>query len=241
MKHFKPAILVMVLLFCGAYVSAQTAEEIIAKHIQSLGGIEQLSKVTSVYTESKIEVMGMEGVGKSWTLNGKGNRQDIDIMGNIITTCFNDKGGWSINPMTGSTTAEDMPEAQYKSGKEQIFVGGLFVNYTEKGYKPELIGNEAVDSLNTVKVKMTSPDGNSTLYYFDPLTGNLIKSISQMDVQGVLSDMEIKYLDYKQTDGYNLPYKMEMYIPSAQFSMTYTVTKVEVNQPVDEKMFEKPI
>ncbi len=240
MKYTKAFSLLLVLLFCGIYVSAQTADEVIAKYVQALGGKEQLSKVNSVYTESKFEVMGMEGIGKTTILNGKGQKQDIDIMGSIITTCYTDKGGWSLNPMTGSTIAETMPDAQYKAGKDGIFIGGPFVRYPENGYKAEMLGNETVDSINAIKVRMTSPDSISTVYCFDPATGYLIKSTQQMDVQGQLTDMEVKLSDYRQADGYTAPYKMEMNIPSVQFTMLNTVTKIEVNNPVDTAFFAKP-
>jgi hypothetical protein len=240
MKYFKPVILLMFLLICGAYVSAQTADEIIGKYIQTMGGVEQLSKINSVYTESKFEVMGMEGIGKTTLLNGKGNRQDIDIMGNTMTTCYNDKGGWSLNPMTGSTTAEVMPDAQYKSGKDGIFVAGPFLDFSQRGYKAEVLGNETVDSINAVKIKVTSPDTISTVYLFDTVTGHLIKALQQMEVQGQMTDIEVKYSDFRQTDGFTMPYKMEMFIPTMQFSMTNTVTKVELNNPVDEAIFAKP-
>jgi len=240
MKYIKSISLLLVLLFCGIYVSAQTADEIITKYQQVMGGKEALQKINSVYTESKFEVMGMEGIGKTTLLNGKGQRQDIDIMGSTITTCYNDKGGWSLNPMTGSTVAEAMPEQQYKSGKDQIFVGGPFFHYPENGYKAELLGSEAVDSIKALKLKMTSPDSTSSIYYFDSVTGLLVKSIAQMDVQGQISDIEIRLSDYRQADGFMTPWKMEMNIPSVQFAMTNTVTKIEINNPVDTAFFAKP-
>jgi hypothetical protein len=161
-------------------------------------------------------------------------------MGSTMTTCYTDKGGWSINPMAGSATAETMPEAQYNTGKSEIFVGGPFAAFPENGYKAELLGNETVDSINALKIRMTSPDGISTVYYFDPATGYMVKAIQQVDVQGQMSDVEIKLSDYRQADGYTAPYKMEMYIPSVQFTMMNTVTKIEVNNPVDTAFFAKP-
>ncbi len=115
MKTYKSFALALIALFCAVAVSAQTADEIIGKYVQAIGGKDTLNKITSIYTESIMDVMGTQAAVKTTTLNGKGMKQEIDIMGSLMTTCYSDKGGWSINPMTGATLPEDMPEAQYKT------------------------------------------------------------------------------------------------------------------------------
>jgi hypothetical protein len=240
MKTFRSFAIAFAALFCATTISAQTADEIINKYVQAIGGKDLLSKITSVYTESSMDVMGMQAAVKSTTLNGKGMKQEIDVQGSLMITCLTDKGGWSINPMAGGTTPEDMPAGQYNSGKEQIVVGGPFVNFAEKGYKVELMGTEAVGAVNAFKIKMTSPDSISAVYFFDPNTFYLIKSLQETEMQGQKMDNEITYSDYKQADGYSMPYKMDMVIAGGQFTMTMAVTKVELNKPVDETIFAKP-
>jgi len=240
MKTYRSFVLAFAALLCAVTLSAQTADEIINKYVQAIGGKDFLSKITSVYTESSMDVMGMQATVKSTTLNGKGMKQEIDVQGNLMVTCLTDKGGWSINPMAGGTSPEDMPESQYNSGKEQIVVGGPFVNFAEKGYKVELIGTEAVGDINAYKIKLTSPDSISAVYFFDPNTFYLIKSMQETEMQGQMIDNVSTYSDYKQADGFSMPYKMEMVMAGGQFTMTMTVTKVELNKPVDETIFAKP-
>jgi hypothetical protein len=240
MKLYRSFTIAFIALFCSISASAQTADEIISKYIQAIGGKDLLSKITSVYTESSMDVMGNQATVKTTVLNGKGMKQDMDIMGSQILTCYTDKGGWSINPMAGSTSPEDMPEKQYNSGKDQIVIGAPFINYAEKGYKAELAGTETVGNVNAYKIKFTSPDSTSAVYSFDPNTFYLVKSLQQAEMQGQMSDNEIIYSDYRQTDGYAMPYKMDMNMAGGQFSMVMTVTKVELNKPVDETVFSKP-
>jgi hypothetical protein len=146
MKKFRTISIMTALLLCSAFVSAQTADDVIAKYVNAIGGKELLGKITSLYTESKADIMGMESTLKATILNGKGYKMDMEIMGSVITTCFTDKGGWSINPMAGSNSAEDMPDAQYNTSKDQIYIGAPFTIWAEKGYKAELLGNYSVGS-----------------------------------------------------------------------------------------------
>lgn len=240
MKTLKLFTLFILAFFFAGSVSAQTADEIIGKYLDAIGGKDKLSKITSLYVESTIDVMGSQGTIKSTTLNGKGMRQDIDIMGSVITSCYTDKGGWSVNPMAGSTTAEPMPETQYNSGKDGIFIGGQLINYAEKGYKAELIGNETVANVNAFKIKITQPDSSSAVYYFDPNTYYMIRSVQQAEMQGQMSDNIITFSDYKQTDGLTMPYKLEMDMAGGQFLMEMIITKAELNVPVEESIFALP-
>jgi outer membrane lipoprotein-sorting protein len=240
MKTYRSLLLACAALFCAVTVSAQTADEIISKYVQAIGGKDVLTKINSLYAESTMDVMGNQGNVKITTLSGKGMRQDVDVMGTIMTTCYNDKGGWSVNPMMGSTTAEAMPDAQYKSGKDQIIIGAPFVNYPENGYKAELAGNEAVGTVTAYKINMMSPDSIKSVYYFDPATNYLIKTVQQNEMQGQTTNVAITYSDYRATDGYSMPYKMSMDIADGQFTMDMTITKVQLNVPVNDSIFVKP-
>jgi hypothetical protein len=240
MKINKSVTLVAIVLFIAVSASAQTADEIIGKYVQAIGGKDMLAKIKSVYTEGSMEVMGMQIIVKSTILNGTGMRQDMEVSGSTITNCINDKGGWTINPMTGSSSAEAMPEAQYKSGRDEIVVGAPFTNYAEKGYKVELVGNEPVGDVTAFKVKMSTPDNTSSMYFFDPKTFYLIKTVQQTDMQGQTVENVITFSDFRQVEGYTLPYKISTDMAGGQFSMAMTVTKVELNKPVDEAIFAKP-
>jgi hypothetical protein len=219
---------------------SQTADEIISKYIQAIGGSDRISKITSVYTESTIEAMGAQGIIKSTTLNGKGMRTDIEIAGFNITSCYTDKQGWSINTMTGISKAEIMPGDQYNLGKDQIIIGGPFINYADKGYKVALLGTDSVANENCYKIKFTSPDSILSVYFFDTRTFYLVQTVSQSVAMGQIVESSTNYSDFRQTDGYTIPYKMELSLSGGLYLNEMTVTKVELNKPVDELIFKKP-
>lgn len=240
MKILKSTTFAVIALFVAVSASAQTADEIIAKYVNAIGGKNLLSKITSVYTEATMDAMGTLLDAKTTILNGKGMRQDMDYSGSAIINCYNDKEGWSINPMTGSGSAETMSEGQYNSSKSQIVIGAPFINYSEKGYKSELLGTETVGAVKAVKIRLTSPDNTEATYFFDPGSFYLIRSVQQTDMQGQMVENIMTYSDYRQTDGYYIPFKASMDIAGGQFFVDMTVTKVELNKPVDEKIFVKP-
>jgi hypothetical protein len=238
-NNFKSFILCLMMLFCAAWVSAQTADEVIAKYIQAIGGKELLSKINSMYSEYSLNVMGNETTQKITVLNGKGYKQEMDMAGSTMVTCITDKGGWSINPMMGSNTPADLPEAQYNSSKDEIYIGGIFTVYAENGYKAELAGNEAVGNINAVKVKMIAPDNTSTTHFFDTATGYLVRSVQQGEMQGQMVDNIFTFSDYKQVEGFSVPYSVNINI-GGMFEVTANLSKVELNKAVEPSFFSKP-
>jgi hypothetical protein len=239
MKKLKTFALTISFLSMVVFASAQTADDIIQNYIKAIGGKEQVSNINSLYISGTIDAMGTIGTIKATTLNGIGARQDMDFMGSIITNCFNDKEGWSINPMMGGTTAETMPESQYKAGKNQIYIGAPFIFYAEKGYKAELLGDEAVGNVNAHKIKITSPDSISVTYFFDPATSLLLQTVQQVDMQGQQVENKTSFSDYRQIDGFTQPHKTVMDI-GGQFDLTMTFDSVLINKPVDPSIFIKP-
>lgn len=212
--------------------SAQTVDEIINKHVDAIGGKEAIGKVKSIYTEISMEVMGNSAPSVEYLLAGKGFKAETDFNGSKIINCLNDKGGWSVNPMAGSSDPQPMPDALYKSNKDGIYVGGALVDYAAKGYKAELAGKDGNDH----KIKITG-DGVEAFYSIDPVTFNLNKVVSKSEVMGQMVDVTTTFSDFKKTDiGIVLPYTRN--VDLGMFQLAQKVNKVEINKEIDPKIFE---
>lgn len=240
MKTLKFIALSMITLFASQIVSAQTADEIAAKYIDAIGGKDQIGKVNTLYMEGSLDVMGGTGTIKHTMIAGKAAKDEIEVQGTAVTMCVTDSAGWSINPMTGNYNAEYMPTEQYKASKDGIYIGGPFVDFATRGYKLELAGQETIGSLSANKVIVTSPDSVTTQYFFDPETGYLVQAVQTSNMGGQSMEITVGYSDYRKTDaGVAFPYKIETNY-GGQFFLTETVSKIDVNQPVDPAIFVKP-
>jgi hypothetical protein len=240
MKTLKFIVLSIFALFALQIVSAQTADEVAKKYIDAIGGMDQISKINTMYTEGSLDVMGGTGTIKQTILAGKGAKDEIDVQGTSVTMCVTDSAGWSINPMTGNYNAEYMPPEQYKASKDEIYIGGPFADYAKRGYKLELDGQQTIGTVSANKVIVTSPDSVTIQYFFDPETGFLIQMVQTSNMGGQQMDITTGYSDYRKTDGgIFVPYKIETNY-GGQFFLTATISKVDINQPVDPAIFVKP-
>jgi hypothetical protein len=217
---------------------SQTVDEIISKYVQAIGGKEKFSKITSMYTESMVDVMGNQSSSSMVILNGKGAKIAMDVMGQKMIQCYTDSSGWVINPMAGSSDAVDMPADQYNAGKSQIYLMDALGDYATRKYKAELLPSEEVGTVKAYKIKLTSPENITFNYFIDPSSYYVIK----MNMSGNMMGQEVTVTntlsDYRQTtEGIFIPYKVEVDY-GGQFSLVINTKKVEFNKPVDESIFK---
>jgi|SRR5436190_5310602 len=226
-------------LLALSFAKAQTADEIISKHIDAIGGKDKLSKVTSLYIESGTLVMGVESETKTTILNGKGYRNESDFNGQKIVQVMTDKGGWMINPFGGSSEATALPADQYKAGQDQVFIAGPLYDYAAHGGKVELMGREKLGEINAYKLKYTNKDSKETFFYIDPTTYYVLQAVRTGDAMGQEIIITIAFSNYQKTDaGISIPYSTD--IDMGQFALKVNVKKVETNKPVDPAIFDMP-
>ena len=171
MKRIKISLLLLTAFFCSFSAKAQTADDIIAKNLDAMGGKDKISQIKSLYTEGTVQVMGNDNPTSTTILNGKGIRSESEFSGQKFIQVFTDKGGWMINPMMGGNVAQALPNDAYKAGKGQIYVGGPFYDYAAKGSKVELLGKDG----DAYKMKVTTSDSVESTYYIDPATYYITK------------------------------------------------------------------
>jgi hypothetical protein len=238
MKSLRVVMLAAIALIAGISAQAQTAEEIVSKHIDAIGGKDKIAAIKTVYTEYDLDVMGQQAPGVTYVLNGKGYRNEMDFGGQKIIQVITDKGGWGVNPLMGQTNPEPLPEDQVKMNKSSIDAGGPLWNYASKGSKVELNGTENVNGVNAHKLKVTTAEGPEMMIFVDPTTYYILKTVIKAKSEGQDVETTLVFSDYKKTDyGYVTAGTTELNLPQG-FSITIKTKKVEINKEIDPKIFD---
>lgn len=234
MKNLSVALFTL-LSFTAFSVKAQTADEIIDKHIEAMGGKDKLATLKSVRMETNLSVQGMDIPVIITRVHNVGQRVDISAMGMdgyIINTTTN---GWSYMPFMGQSAAEAMPEDQVKEATDGLDIQGSLLNYKDKGHSVTLVGKEDVDGTECFKIKLVTKAGKERTFLIDPKNYYIIRAIAKAAVNGQEMEVTQNFSDYKKTeDGYVFAYT----IGGAFGQGDMTVTKIEVNKTIDEKVFK---
>lgn len=218
------------------YVNGQTVDEIVAKHVEAMGGAEKLKTVNTIVTERVIAVQGMEIPNKSVIVVGKSLRSESTVMGNAMVQVLHGEKGWKIMPsmLGGSGEPEDMSAEEIKPLFGQLDPFGALYNYQEKGNKLELLGKEKVDKKDMFHFKITTKEGVSMDEYLDASTYLVYKVSSNIGGQ----EGELVFSGYEVIDGIKMPNTIDISGPMG--ALTMITNKTVINGPVDEQIFAKP-
>jgi hypothetical protein len=233
MKMFKK-LLFAGLAFATLSVSAQTADEIVAKNIEAMGGAAKLATLTSVKMSGTMSAQGQDFPITFTTVHQKGVRIEFEIMGTSNYYVANAEKGFVFMPIAQMQEPKEMEADQYSSFVKQMNLQGAFTNYKEKGTKIELAGTEKVDGAEADKLKATNKEGKTTTYFIDKKTSRLVKTIGTgKGPDGTEMEMETTFSDYKQNEGgYWFAYSTTT--PNGPL----TFEKIETNVKVDESIFK---
>src|SRR3954471_10043800 len=86
-------------------VKAQTADEIVKKHVDAIGGADAWKKVNSTRMEGTLNVQGNDVSVTITKLQGKGMRQDISVGGTSGYVILTPTGGTTYLPFQGQSEA----------------------------------------------------------------------------------------------------------------------------------------
>ncbi|WP_026998043.1 hypothetical protein [Flectobacillus major] len=220
---------------------AQTADEIVAKHIEAMGGAEKWKAIKSIELKNKMSMGGMDLQSKTIIVTGKGLRSEVSVMGQEIVTAIEGDQGWTILPamMGGNGEPQDLPGAVVKQSKGQMEFGGALLGYKEKGATIEYIGKEKVDNVETYKLKLTEKNGDVSNLFISPSTYFILKTTGKRVVNGQEMDVEISFSDFKKVEGLVFAHTTEMPSPMGG-NMTIEIDSIKLNPTVDEAIFKKP-
>ncbi|HEY2169662.1 MAG TPA: outer membrane lipoprotein-sorting protein, partial [Candidatus Angelobacter sp.] len=114
-------------------LSAQTVDEIIAKHIAAQGGLAKLKAIQSIRMTGDFETEGMQAGFTQTFKRPMKMRLDISVQGLTMTQAYDVDKGWQVVPFTGKKDPEPMTGDELKNAQEQADIDGPLVDYKKKG------------------------------------------------------------------------------------------------------------
>ncbi|MEO7983282.1 MAG: hypothetical protein ABI688_04290 [Bacteroidota bacterium] len=226
------------LSFAFLSANAQTADELIQKYNTAMGGLEAFNKVTSAKLTGTYSTQGNDLPLTIQLINGKGMRTDVEAMGQSVTNVYFNGKAWKLNPFAGATSPTEVSGAELNDFKAQASLATQLMDYKKRGHQVELQGKETVEGIETWKIKLTNKDdGKVTTYFISTKDNTPVKSVTNRELQGQSVDVEAFYSDMKEVGGIKF-FMVKNSKIEGQVFQTIKYDKIELNVPVDEKIFE---
>jgi len=230
----------LIALLCSV-LSAQTVDEIIAKNIQARGGIDKIKSVKTLRSTGTMSMGGgMEAPGSMIQKRPDMARLEFTVQGLTAVQAYDGKDAWQIMPFMGKKDPELMSGDDKKDIVENADIDGPLVDYKSKGNTVELLGKEKVEGTDAYKLKITLKDGDVINDYIDADSFLEIKQETKRMVRGSEREIESSLGDYKEVNGLMFAFAMENGIKGGTEKEKLTISKIELNVPVDDSIFKMP-
>lgn len=220
------------LLTAFAFAKAQTAEEIVNKHIEAIGGKANYDKLQNVVMEGSMSAQGATINLTITKVLGKLSRQDISVMGMTGYDLTTDKDGWTFMPFMGQSSPVEKTGDMLKASQQELDFSDALYNYQAKGTTIELQGKEDVSGTDSYKLRLTSKAGDVETVYVDPATFFINRVSSIKKLNGQEFPVTIDFSDYKDVEGVKFPFNMGTPQGSIVFS------SIKANQTIDDKLYK---
>ena len=208
-----------------------TAMPVINKYLYAIGGIENFKSVND----------------RTTVMTGLAMNQPIDI---IIMQKYPD------NLFQELQVGEVKQLIYYRNGKGTLKIGNETTEIENKelerlkidavmqflldpesyGIKTEVLPNEMVDSVDCYKIKFVLPSGIRWFQFYSVETSLKIKESKEIQTKQGLFEQETYFSDYREVNGLKYPFKIIQYLGLQEIELT--VTSIEVNTGLDDKVFD---
>ena len=228
----KKLLLIATFLLAAVVINAQSLEDIVKKYTAA-NKLDRLSGIKTVKITANMSMMGMEMPMTMWLKSPNKIKNVMSINGQDMIQVFDGVKGYMVNPMAGSTDPVEMTAEQIKTLTNNNLLNNKVAEYLKDG-KLALQGEEAINGKPAFKIKVNIPEASSTMY-IDKESYLVVKTSTDINQGGQSMTVESYPSDYTETNGLLLPMKTTS--SATGMEMVTTFTKVEVDIPVDDSVF----
>lgn len=233
MKTLKLFLIFLAIGMLSLTSKAQNVDEILSKHAEAIGGLDNWAKVKTMKMEMAMKMQGMEIPIIATQVNCTAMRTDITVMGMSGYSIITNTNGWNFMPFNGQTKPEPMTEDILKSSQDELCVLDKLLRTKETGDKLEYLGTDDVDGTECLKLKLSDASGKETTYYLDSDTYLLTKKTVKAMVNGQVMENSATMGNYQKLDE-GIWVAMSTHTPQGEIE----IKKITINPVVDENIFK---
>lgn len=226
-------VLLMLVVWINSCFS-QNLNDIFKKHMDALGGKENLLKVKTLFSEATIKVGGLEGTLRVWWSGPDRMRQEADFSIFKQLIVCDGKDFW-LKDQNGKV--RELVGYERQKHMQELYFEALSYLFPERGEgEKKLIGEEEQDGKKYFIVEIT-PEGGEPRKLFINSSSCLIDKYQEP------ADEETAFVfltDYRSVDGIMIPFKLRQTTGKPQYDIYIEYEEILVNPSLNDTLFVKP-
>ena len=232
-------VLSIIFSFSSLLIFAQNIDDIISKHIDAHGGMENWKSIESMKITGKFT--SFSETKDFMTIIAKPNMyySEFGLGIHNVEEGMNGDNSWTLNPWLDIFTYRRATASEHNVFQQKAeFCTPLF-HYKEPGYKFEFKGKENIEGTEVLNIEVTKPNGNIESWFLDTKTYLEHMSKSTWADFTSPSEQEVFYSEFTKVGKVTIPFYVERV-----FGIRLRVTEienVEFNVDVDKNIFNLPM
>jgi hypothetical protein len=188
---------------------APTADEIIARQVKALGGLDKIRAIQTLRFEGKLLVNGGAFQLKLVAIKKRPGmvRTDATLQGLTVVQAYDGTMGWQIQPFQGRKDPEKLAADDAKDMADDADIDGPLIDYKAKGSAVEYLGTEDVDGATAYKLRLTEKSGDQIVYFIDTDTLMTLRTVTKRHLRGREVNTVTDYGDYELVAGVYFPFE----------------------------------
>ncbi len=213
---------------------AVTLDEVMERHIEAMGGLDNIESVRSSETVATVKMAGMEGTATIYYKYPDKYRYDVDLPMAKMVRIASGTESWMID-MNGQVRKMSGEESQ-EMISSIFLVSGEYLKSEYRGSAVKLIGVDEVDGRTYHKVLIQPNGGRESTLFIDSDT--YLIGFSEFTLQ--MFTVRAWQEDYREIDGVMVPFRMRESTGLAALDAEIVVTSHIFNAPLDDSIFAPP-
>jgi len=214
--------------------------QILDNYYKAMGGLERWQKLDTMIMKGIINSQGTPMPITAYHKRPNMCRVEFRLKEILMAQTFNGSFAWQLNPVSGNPDPTPMSPGHSNYLKDTCDIESSLIDYTKKGHKVRLLGEEEIKGKKAYKVTINYKTGNLETHYIDAETYLLIKVEAIYNIDDQEFRTTTKYADFKNTNGYVVPYYIIVNIHGAPSEEILKIDNFSFNPKIDPGIFEFP-
>lgn len=215
-------------------------DQVLAKYYQAIGGKERWNNLNTMIMTGSISSQERTLPLIAYYEKPFKCRVEFQVEDKVMAQVYGGYFGWQINPLSGNPDPAPMSRGRTNYLKNTCGIESSLIDYKKKGYKVKLLGEEDIKGKKAYKISVKYPSGNLETYYIDKETSLITRSVGLYNMDGAEVRTTTTFQDYKDTDGFVVPYNLIIKIHGAPANEILKINKFAFNPEIDTTIFDFP-
>jgi hypothetical protein len=232
------------LTWTTAMAATPSVQEIVDKNIAARGGLAGWHNVQTLIYEGTMDAGGKPAHELPFVLKQKRphkSRLEIVFKEQTSVQVYDGAHGWKVRPFLNRNEVESYTPTELQLAGTADDLDGPLLDYQKKGTQIALEGTEQVDGHPAYKLRLTSRGGARRELWIDATSFLEVKLDGEpRKLDGRLHKVELYFKDFRSEHGLNIPHLQETVVEGVKEPYKMTITRVSVNDGLDDTVFGKP-